>query len=128
MTMLCSLALGAAKGLREEDIYAFPEVDVHRTNEDAGRLLNCQSDSRDPTDDHFVYESLQRVAGCIRLVEILPPHANGIVRCPIKHTEIGHPCVPIEYRAESGRESESEINRNGARSSQAGTGQAETPG
>jgi hypothetical protein len=126
--MLCSLALGAAKGLREEDICAFPDVDVHRTNEDAGRLLNCQSDSPDPNDDHFVYKPLQRVAGCLRLVEVLPPHANGIVRCPIKHTEIGHPCVPIEYRAESGRESESDINGDGATSSEAETAQADAPG
>jgi hypothetical protein len=126
--MLCSLALGAAKGLREEDICAFPDVDVHRTNEDAGRLLNCQSDSPDPTDDHLVYEPLQRVAGCIRLFEVLTPYANGIVRCPIKHTKIGHPCVPIEYRAESGRESESDINGDGATSSEAETGQAYAPG
>jgi hypothetical protein len=72
-------------------------LDVSRATEEIDRLLACQPGTPNLAIDHFVHELLQLKTGSIRLVEVLAPHSDGIIRCSIKHTEIDRPSAPTEF-------------------------------
>jgi hypothetical protein len=93
----CDQFLGVQEELRNEDVYSSPEADAHQWIEEVDGLLACQPDLPDLTGDRFIHEPLQLNAASIRLVEVLPPHADGIIRCQIKNTEISRKRKPTEY-------------------------------
>jgi hypothetical protein len=86
-----------AQELQEECYDNIPETVNSCMTEDTNTLSACPSDPPDPTGDHFVHEPLQPNTASVRLVEVLPPHVDGIIRCLIKHTEIGHQYGSPDY-------------------------------
>jgi hypothetical protein len=90
-------ALRDAQGLRIEDPRDIPDKHIQGTTYDVSGLFARAPASPDPPGDHFVHQSLQLNAASIRLVEVLTPHADGTIRCLIKHTQIGRSPKTTKY-------------------------------
>jgi hypothetical protein len=93
----CEQISGKLVELRRENTHAIPSADIQHVTEDLYEVSICPSNSPNPAGDPFVHEPIQLNTASIRLVDILPPHTNGTIRCSVRHTQISGPLVKTAY-------------------------------